>query len=310
MRIAVVGTGGIGGPYGASLAAAGADVTFVARGAHLAAIRENGLRVEGDRGEIHICPAQATDDIAEIGVVDFVLFCVKLWDVEEAGASLHAILGPETAVVPLQNGVDAADRLIPILGPEAVMGGTAFVTGNIAAPGVIRQTGTYQRMTFGELDGRHSERGQRLQALCKAAGFEAVLSSDIRVPIWEKFFLLVPLSGLNALTRVPLGRWRDDPDLLALYEAALRETVAVGLAEGVRLPPDSVEKVIAMMWSMPPYHMTSMGNDLLRGSRLELPWFAGKVVELGRRHGIPTPVNGFIYAALKPHLNGAAGIGS
>ncbi len=304
MRIAVVGTGGIGGPYGASLAAAGADVTFVARGAHLAAIRENGLRVEGDRGEIHIYPAQATDDIAEIGAVDFVLFCVKLWDVEEAGRRLCAILGPETAVVPLQNGVDAADRLIPILGPEAVMGGTAFVTGNIAAPGVIRQTGTYQRMTFGELDGRHSERGQRLQALCKAAGFEAVLSSDIRVPIWEKFFLLVPLSGLNALTRVPLGRWRDDPDLLALYEAALRETVAVGLAEGVRLPPDSVEKVIAMMWSMPPYHMTSMGNDLLRGSRLELPWFAGKVVELGRHHGIPTPVNGFIYAALKPHVNG------
>ncbi len=304
MRIAVVGTGGIGGPYGASLSAAGADVTFVARGAHLAAIRENGLRVEGDRGEIHICPAQATDDIAEIGAVDFVLFCVKLWDVEEAGRRLCAILGPETAVVPLQNGVDSADRLIPILGPEAVMGGTAFVTGNIAAPGVIRQTGTYQRMTFGELDGRHSERGQRLQALCKAAGFEGVLSPDIRVPIWEKFLLLVPLSGLNALTRVPLGRWRDDPDLLALYEAALRETVAVGLAEGVRLPPDSVEKVIAMMWSMPPYHMTSMGNDLLRGSRLELPWFAGKVVELGRHHGIPTPVNGFIYAALKPHVNG------
>jgi 2-dehydropantoate 2-reductase len=304
MRIAVIGTGGIGGPYGASLAAAGADVTFIARGAHLAAIRENGLRVEGDRGETHIRPARATDDITGIGAVDFVLFCVKQWDVEEAGAQLRAILAPKTAVVPLQNGVDAAERLIPILGPEAVMGGTAFVTGNIAAPGVIRQTGTYQRMTFGELDGRLSERGQRLREMCEAAGFEGVLSPDIRVPVWEKFLLLVPLSGLNALTRVPLGKWRDDPDLLALYEAALRETVAVGLAEGVRLPPNSVEKIKAMMWSMPPYHMTSMGNDLLRGSRLELPWFAGKVVELGRRHGIPTPVNGFIYAALKPHVNG------
>ena len=304
MRIAVVGTGGIGGPYGASLAAAGADVTFVARGAHLAAIRESGLRVEGDRGEIHIRPAQATDDIAEIGTADFVLFCVKLWDVEEAGASLRTILGPETAVVPLQNGVDAAERLIAVLGTEAIMGGTAFVTGNIAAPGVIRQTGTYQRMTFGELDGRISDRGQRLRELCEKAGFEGVLSSDIRVPVWEKFILLVPLSGLNALTRVPLGKWRDDPDLLALYEAALRETVAVGVAEGVRLSPDSVEKGMAMMRSMPPYHMTSMGNDLLRGTRLELPWFAGKVVELGRRHGIPTPVNGFIYAALKPHVNG------
>ena len=179
MRIAVVGTGGIGGPYGASLAAAGADVTFVARGAHLAAIRENGLRVEGDRGETHIRPAQATDDIASIGPVDFVLFCIKLWDVEEVGAQLRPILGPETALVPLQNGVDAAERLIPILGPEAVMGGTAFVTGNIAAPGVIRQTGTYQRMTFGELDGRMSERGQRLRQICEAAGFEGVLSSAL-----------------------------------------------------------------------------------------------------------------------------------
>jgi 2-dehydropantoate 2-reductase len=305
MRIAVVGTGGIGGPYGASLAAAGADVIFVARGAHLAAIRENGLHVKGDRGETHIRPAQATEDIAEIGTVDFVLFCVKLWDVEEAGRPLCAILGPETAVVPLQNGVDAAERLIPIVGKEAVMGGAAFVTGNIAAPGVIRQTGTYQRMTFGELDGRISERGHRLREMCEAAGFEGVLSSDIRVPIWEKFLLLVPLSGLNALTRVPLGGWRDDPDLLALYDAALRETVAVGLAEGVKLPPDSAEKVVEMMWSMPPYHMTSMGNDLLRGNRLELPWFAGKVVELGRRHGVPTPVNGFIHTALKPHINGA-----
>ena len=305
MRIAVVGTGGIGGPYGASLAKAGADVTFVARGAHLTAMRENGLRIEGDRGETHIRPAQATDDIASIGTVDFVLFCVKLWDVENVGAELRAIVGPGTAVVPLQNGIDAADRLVSILGPDAVMGGTAFVTGSITAPGVIRQTGTYQRMTFGELDGRLSERGQRLRDLCETAGFEGVFSADIRVPIWEKFILLVPLSGLHALTRVPLGRWRDDSEILALYEAALRETVAVGLAEGVRLPDDSIEKGVAMMRSMPAHHTTSMGNDLLRGNRLELPWFAGKVVELGRRHDIPTPVNNFIFTALKPHINGA-----
>jgi 2-dehydropantoate 2-reductase len=305
MRIAVVGTGGIGGPYGASLAKAGADVTFVARGAHLAAMRENGLRIEGDRGETHIRPAQATDDIASIGTVDFVLFCVKLWDVENVGAELRAIIRPGTAVVPLQNGIDAADRLVPILGPDAVMGGTAFVTGNITAPGVIRQTGTYQRMTFGELDGRFSERGQRLRDLCETAGFEGVFSPDVRVPIWEKFILLVPLSGLHALTRVPLGRWRDDSELLALYEAALRETVAVGLAERVRLPDDSIEKGVDMMRSMPAHHTTSMGNDLLRGNRLELPWFAGKVVELGHRHDIPTPVNNFIFTALKPHINGA-----
>ena len=304
MRIAVVGTGGIGGPYGAALAKSGAEVTFVARGAHLAAIRENGLRIEGDRGETHIKPAQATDDIVGIGTVDFVLFCVKFWDVEDVGRQLRAVVGPQTAIVPLQNGVDAAERLIPVLGPQAVMGGTAFVTGTIMAPGMIRQTGTYQRMTFGELDGRRSERGQRLRDLCETAGFEGVFSPDIKVPIWEKFILLVPLSGLHALTRVPLGMWRDDPDLLALYEAALRETVAVGLAEGVPLPPDSVDNGVAQMRSMPAHHTTSMGNDLLRGNRLELPWFAGKVVELGRRHDIPTPVNGFIYAALKPYING------
>jgi 2-dehydropantoate 2-reductase len=304
MRIAVIGTGGIGGPYGASLAQAGADVTFVARGAHLAAMRENGLRVEGDRGETHIRPAQATDHIAGIGTVDFVLFCVKLWDVESVGRQLSVIVGPETAVVPLQNGVDAAERLIPILGHEAVMGGVAFVTGSVDSPGVIRQTGTYQSMTFGEFDGRLSERGQRLRDLCEMADFEGVLSPDIKVPLWEKFILIVPASGLNALTRLPLGRWREEPDLVALYEAALRETVAVGLAEGVRLPPDCIDNGMALMRSMPAHHMTSMGNDLLRGNRLELPWFAGKVVELGRRHGIPTPVNGFIFAALKPYING------
>jgi 2-dehydropantoate 2-reductase len=304
MRIAVVGTGGIGGPYGASLAKAGADVTFVARGAHLAAMRANGLRIEGDRGATHIRPVQATDDIASIGTVDLVLFCVKLWDVEGVGRQLRAIVGAGTAVVPLQNGVDAAERLIPILGVGAVMGGVAFVTGTIAAPGIIRQTGTYQRMTFGELDGRLSERGERLRDLCEVAGFEGVLSPDIMVPIWEKFLLMVPAAGLNALTRVPLGVWREDPDLVALYEASLRESVAVGLAEGVRLPPDCIGNGMALMRSMPEHHMTSMGNDLLRGNRLELPWFAGKVVDLGRRHGIPTPVNGFIYAALKPYING------
>jgi 2-dehydropantoate 2-reductase len=304
MRIAVIGTGGIGGPYGAALAKAGAEVTFVARGAHLAAMREYGLRIEGDRGETYIRPARATDDIAGIGTVDFALVCVKLWDLETVAAPIRAIVGPRTAVIPLQNGIDAAERLIPILGREAVMGGMAFVTGAIVAPGVIRQTGAYQSMTFGELDGHMSERGESLRDLCKAAGFEGVLSPDIMVPVWEKFILLVPLSGLNALTRLPLGKWREDPDLLALYEASLRETVAVGRAEGVKLPPECIDKGMAAMRSMPPHHMTSMGNDLLRGNRLELPWFAGKVVELGRRHGIPTPVNAFIYAALKPYANG------
>src|SRR5207237_1099908 len=207
MRIAVIGAGGIGAIYGAALAKAGADVTFVARGAHLAAMQANGLKIEGDRGETIIRPAQATDDPATIaatgGVVDYVLLCVKLWDVESAGAQIRPIVGPETAVVPVQNGIDAHDRLIPILGAGPVMGGSAFVTGSIVAPGVVRQTGTYFQLTFGELDGGVSARGERLRELCEAAGIDGILSEDVLVPIWEKFVMLVPVSGMNALTRLP-----------------------------------------------------------------------------------------------------------
>jgi 2-dehydropantoate 2-reductase len=304
MRIAIVGAGGIGAIYGASLAKAGAEVIFIARGAHLAAMQANGLKIEGDRGETVVSPAQATGDAASIGVVDYAIFCVKLWDVEGAGEAIKPIVGPGTAVITQQNGVDAHERLIPILGREAVMGGTAFVTGSIVAPGVIRQTGTYQRMTFGELDGTISARGQRLADLCAAAGFQGVFSPDVLVPIWDKFVMLVPLANVNSLTRVPLGIYREDPELWAMCEASLRETVAVGRAEGINLGADVIDKAIAMLRSMPPHHMTSMGNDLLRGNRLELPWFAGKVVELGKKHGIPTPTNSLIYAALKPHANG------
>lgn len=304
MRIAVVGAGGIGGIFAAALAEAGAEISLVARGPHLAAVREHGLRIEGDRGETQVRPAAATDDPASIGPVDIVLVCTKLWDVETAGEQIRPLIGPGTAVVPLQNGVDAHERLIPIVGPASVMGGTAFVTGSIVAPGVIRQTGTYQRMTFGELDGSDSARGRGLAEWCDKAGFEGVFSPDVRVPMWDKFVMLVPMSGLNALTRLPFGTWRETPELVELCDAALRETVAVGRAEGVNLAPDAVETGRRVIAAMPPHHMTSMGNDLLRGNRLELPWFAGKVVELGRKHAVPTPANGFIYAALKPYVNG------
>jgi 2-dehydropantoate 2-reductase len=296
MRIAIVGAGGIGCIYGAALAKAGADVTFIARGAHLAAMQANGLKIEGDRGETHIQPAQATDDPASIGTVDYAIFCVKLWDVESAGAAIKPMVGPRTAVIPQQNGVDAHERLIPLLGREAVMGGTAWVTGSIVAPGVVRQTGTYQRLIYGELDGRMSQRGQALANLCAEAGFAGEFAPDV--------LGIVPLSSVNSLTRAPLGIYREDPELWALCEASLKETIAVGRAEGVALAPDAVDKVLAQLGSMPPHHMTSMCNDLLRGNRIELPWFAGKVVELGKKHGIPTPTTSLLYAALKPHVNG------
>src|SRR3954465_8186757 len=307
MRIAIIGAGGIGAIYGAALARSGCEVAFVARGAHLAAMRANGLRIEGDRGETLIRPAWTTDDLASIGAVDYVLLCVKLWDVETAGAQLRPIIGPDTAVIPLQNGVDTAERLIPILGKPAVMGGTAFVTGSIVAPGVVRQTGAYQVMTFGELDGYSSRRGEKLRDQCEAAGFEGVLSLDIMVPVWEKFLVLIPLANVNALTRTPLGRYRADPDTWELVEKSVREAEAVGRAEGVNLPSDAAEHALATIRSMPDHHMSSMGNDLLRGNRLELPWLPGRGAHAGRRHGIPTPVNEFVYAALKFYADGPPG---
>src|SRR5579863_5283557 len=304
MRIAIVGAGGIGCIYGAALAKAGADVTFIARGAHLAAMQTNGLRIEGDRGETVLERVQATDDPASVGAVDYAVFCVKLWDVESAGAAIKPMVGPETAVIPQQNGVDAHERLAPILGGEAVMAGTAWVTGSIVAPGVVRQTGTYQRLIYGEVDGRMSQRGQAFANLCAEAGFNGEFEPDVLVPIWEKFLGIVPLSSVNSLTRVPLGVYREDPDLWALCESALRETIAVGRAEGVNLPEDAFDKVCAQLRAMPPHHMTSMCNDLLRGNRIELPWFAGKVAELGCKHGIPTPTCNLAYAVLKPHVGG------
>src|SRR5208283_2299102 len=186
----------------------GDSVTFVARGAHLAAMRENGLRVEGDRGETLINPVRSTDDPASIGPVDIVLFCVKLWDIESAGEQIKPLIGPNTAVIPLQNGIDAGDRLVPVLGEAHVMAGTVAISATIARPGVIRQTGTFMAMTFGERDGSSSPRAESFLALCRNAGFAVTLSDNIAVPIWQKFILLTAMSGGTALTRLPIGKLR------------------------------------------------------------------------------------------------------
>src|SRR5450755_189128 len=189
MRIAVVGAGGVGGGFGAALAKAGTDVVFIARGAHLAAMKSEGLRVQGGRGETHLVPTQATDDPASIGKVDIVLFCVKLWDVESAGQKIRPLIGPDTAVIPLQNGIDASDRLIPILGAAAVMGGVAQVSATIEAPGSVRQTGTFMKLIFGELAGGRSARGDAFLAMCQKAGFDAEHSDNILTDLWLKFII-------------------------------------------------------------------------------------------------------------------------
>jgi 2-dehydropantoate 2-reductase len=305
MRIAVIGAGGVGGSFGAALAKAGGDVTFVARGKHLEAMRTRGLSVLGPRGDIHLSPAQATDDPATIGPVDFVLFCVKLWDVESAGAAIRPLVGPQTAVIPLQNGIDASERLIPILGKDAVMGGVAQISATIAEPGVIRQTGTFMRLVFGELDGRPSQRGAAFHALCKVAGFDSTNSNEIIVALWEKFVLLAANSSVVALTRLPFGKLRDDPDVFGLFEKTIGEVAAVGRARGVRLPADIEARLLQGIRNFPAEMMPSMAVDLLRGNRLELPWLGGKVAALGRELGVPTPTFDVMYAALKPYANGA-----
>jgi len=304
MKIAVIGAGGVGGLFGAALAKAGADVWFLARGAHLDAMRSNGLRIVGGRGETHLVPTQATDDPAAIGPADVVLFCVKLWDVESAGERIRPIVGPDTAVIPLQNGIDAADRLIPILGAGAVMGGVAQMSATIEQPGVVRQTGTFMKLTFGELTRGRSARGDAFQALCQRAGFDAEHSAQILTELWLKFIVLATNSAITAATRLPFGKLRDDPEIMALFMAATREVVAVANAKGISLPDNAAERNAAFLAGAPPAMMASMAHDLIRGGRIELPWLSGKVVSLGRELGVPTPVHAVLYAVLKPYIAG------
>ena len=307
MRIAVIGAGGVGGGFGAALAKAGADVTFVARGAHLAAMKSTGLKVTGPRGDTHLVPTQATDNPAAIGEVDFVLFCVKLWDVESAGRAIRPLIGPDTAVITLQNGIDAHERLIPILGERAVMGGVAQISASITAPGEITQVGTFMRMIFGELDGSRSKRAESFFAMCEKAGFDAMLSKTVLTDLWMKFILLASNAGMMALARQPLGNLRDDPDMRPIFQAAYREVIAVGLAKGIALPADALERIADQTAHFPPAMKASMALDLDRGNRLEVPWLSGKVAELGRQYGIPTPTHAMMYAMLKPYAMGRAG---
>ncbi len=286
MRIAVVGAGGVGGGFGAALAKAGAEVVFIARGAHLAAMKSEGLKVQGGRGETHLVPTRATDDPAEIGL------------------QIRPLIGPDTAVIPLQNGIDAAERLIPILGPNAVMGGVAQISASIVAPGLIQQVGTFMRMIFGELDGKRSKRGEDFLALCLQAGFDATLSEQILTELWMKFILLASNASVMALARQPIGKLRDDPDLRPIFLAAWQETIDVGRASGVALPADALDKILDFTSHVPPAMKASMALDLDRGNRLELPWLGGKVVELGLKLGIPTPTHGMMYAMLKPYVMG------
>jgi 2-dehydropantoate 2-reductase len=305
MRIAVMGTGAIGGYLGARLSSVGAEVTFIARGSHLAAIRERGLRVQSPLGDVHIHPAAATDDPATPGHVDVVLLGTKLFDVEAAAATLSPLLGRHTVVVCLQNGVDAPEIVARLHGSERVVGGVVLINGEITAPGVIRHN-ALNRLTLGALDGRSDPRVDRLAALANAAGIDTVLSLDIRLEIWRKFLLLAPMAVLSAMTRVPLARIREQEDTWRLAEEGMREVVAVANAQGVRLADEDIRQTLAFVKTMPPTWRASLTVDLEQGRRLEIDWLSGTVCRLGQAAGIATPFHRVALGALKPHAAGRA----
>ncbi len=303
MRIAVMGTGAIGGYVGARLATAGAEVVFIARGAHLAAIREAGLKVTSPLGDLHINPATATDDPAEVGPVDMVLLGVKLYDVEAAVRALQPMLVPETGVVSLQNGVNAPTVISEIAGPAHCIPGVVLINGEIAGPGTI-QHNALNSLIVGEPDGSSSARLERFVELGNEAGLEVTLSPDIWLEVWRKFLLMASMGGLSAMTRVPLGRIRETPATWRLAEQAMREIVAVAQAEGVGLTEVDIEKALAYVQGVPPTWKSSLTFDLEQGKRLEVEWLAGAVCRLGEKAGIDTPFHRTVLGALMPHASG------
>jgi len=304
MRITIIGAGGVGGYFGARLAQGGCDVGFVARGAHLAALREHGLRVESHLGEIHLPKVRVSDDPVALGPADMVFLCVKLWDTEIALRAASAILGPETVIISFQNGVQKDDLLRRIVREKRVIGGVGYIGSKIGRPGVIVHTGTMQRLVFGEYDGSKSPRVVALHEACIRGGIDAEISADIRRAIWEKFVFLVGLSATTATMRTTLGPIVRSPAARAFLLDVMREVVAIGRAHGVHLPEDFAEKRLAFCDSLPPEMDSSMHADLDNGKRLEVDWLSGAVVELGKAVNVPAPMNRAAQDILALHAQG------
>ena len=304
MRIAVMAAGAVGGYFGARLAAAGHDVVFFARGAHLDAIRKNGLRIESVRGNVHVANAVATDSAEGVAPVDVVLFAVKLWDNENAARIVKPLLGPATRVITAQNGIDTLDMVEPILGRGNVVPGLAQISAVIASPGVISHGSQFHLLAFNHPDGHADPTLAAFIAAGKESGVDFVLSENISRDLWLKFIILVAMSSLTAASRLPIGATRGDPDGRRVLMSIMREVTAVGRAKGVPLAEDHAEKALPFVEAVPDAAKASMAHDLDRGNRLELDWLAGRVVALGRELGVPTPTCEALYAILKPYRMG------
>ena len=305
MKIAMMGSGGVGGFFGGRLAHAGYDVSFIARGAHLAAMRERGLVIESEaHGDIRIPTVRATDDPASLGSVDLIILSVKLWDTEAAIRQLKPLLKPGTGVLSLQNGVIKDDILRRELGDGPVMGGVCYVATTIARPGVIHQTGPMQRVVIGEYDGRPSERTRLLHEALLKAGVTAELSGDVRRAIWEKYAFLVGISATTTAMRATIGPIRKNPRTRAFLLEIFREVVAVGRAQGIALPADYADACLARADGLPEDMVASMAHDLQRGNRLEVEWLSGGVAQLGAAAGVPTPANRAVWDILALYAAG------
>ena len=304
MRIAVMGTGGTGGYFGGLLARAGVEVAFIARGAHLEAIGKNGLAIKSVLAGDFTISATATDNPADIGPVEFVLFCVKAYDNAAAAEQIRPLIGPETVVLSVQNGIDNEQQIGDVIGPDHVLGCVSYVSSTIQSPGVIAQTGGPGTLVLGEMQGGTSSRTEALQSTLQNSGITAELHQDIQVALWQKFIGICGVNGITALTRLPMGEIVACRETHNLMRGTMQEVEAVARAGGVNLPKGCVDQSMDFFSSMDRSVRGSMYYDLAGGRRLELEVLNGAVVRLGSEHGIPTPINFAIYAALKPYLNG------
>ncbi len=305
MKIAIFGTGGVGGYFGARLAQAGEDVHFVARGRHLDAIRNAGLRIESPLGDAAVDPAQATDDPARIGPADVAMVAVKLYDTDDAARAMAPLVGPQTMVVSFQNGVTSGDVFSQAFGGDRVIGGSTSIAAVIKEPGVIAHTGTMATIAFGEWDGRPTPRTRALLEAFEKADVDATLAEDINAVIWSKFVFLAAFSSITSMFRLPMGPILEDPEKRAMFQGALEETFAVATAKGVGLADDLVAKRMEFSAGLPAKMYSSMYHDLMAGKRLELPWLSGAVVGMGRELGIETPNHKAFAEALAAHIEGA-----
>jgi 2-dehydropantoate 2-reductase len=308
VRVAMVGAGGLGGLYGGLLARGGLDVTFVARGRNLEALRERGLSLKLVSGEELQIPVGATDDPREIGPVDLVWFCVKTYDLDEAARRAVPLVGPATMALPIQNGVEAPEQLAAILGREHVLGGVGRAGGTLVAPGRVEQKSARATVVFGELGGGSSERTERLGRILEQAGLDPRVTSDVEADLWDKFVQACAIFGLDTLLRLPAATYLQHPETAELFRGLMREVYAVGRARGVRLAEGTVERLwetLSKSFAANPSVHSSMYYDVMAGRRLEIEAASGALVRLGRKCGVPTPLNFAIYAALKPFADGA-----